>query len=350
MDFRLTEAQGEISEALRSFLAGECTPARRRALLQSGATSDPDRWAGLGGLGFLACLVPEALGGLGLAEIDLVGLAQACGAACLPEPLVAQAGVVAPLLADLGAEALLARLLAGEVVALAHPDQARVPDADMAAEILLMRDGSLYSVPAGSLRVRHFVTVDPFHPLHEVAWEAGQGTELARGSQVSRALDRAFERGALFAAAEMLGIAEQCLALAGAYALERRQFGKLIGTNQAIKHMLANVAVQIEFARPVLWAAAAGLDGGAARISHAKLAAGTAAEAAARAALQVHGAMGYSWEVDVHFYLKRALFLNNLWGTAAFHRARLLRHVRGTNPGPGEVFARDPVTSEVSHG
>ena len=183
-----------------------------------------------------------------------------------------------------------------------------------------------------------------------MAGEAAQGTELARGNPVTIALARAFERGALFAAAEMLGIAEHCLALAGAYAIERRQFGKPIGSNQAIKHLLADVAVKIEFARPVLWAAAAGLEGNKTRVSHAKLAVSAAAEASARTALQVHGAMGYSWEVDVHFYLKRALLLHNLWGTAEFHRTRVLRHVRDTNPGPAAVFARDPVTSEVSHG
>jgi alkylation response protein AidB-like acyl-CoA dehydrogenase len=115
--------------------------------------------------------------------------------------------------------------------------------------------------------------------------------------------------------------------LAVAYARERRQFGKPIGSYQAIQHALASVQVKLEFARPVLYYAATrvcdpGLRAQAA-VSHAKVAATDAADLAARTAMQVHGAMGYSWEVDLHIYMKRAWALAGAWGDRSFHARRV---------------------------
>jgi alkylation response protein AidB-like acyl-CoA dehydrogenase len=129
-----------------------------------------------------------------------------------------------------------------------------------------------------------------------------------------------------------------------AYAKERQQFGKPIGANQAIKHLLANVQVRIEFARPVLQAAAAQAGRGdlhaRARISHAKLAAAAACDLAARTAVQVHGAMGFSWEVDIHFFLKRGLALTHAWGGPDLHRARVEHRLTAAPLGPDLTFAQ----------
>ena len=127
-----------------------------------------------------------------------------------------------------------------------------------------------------------------------------------------------------------------------AYAAERKQFGKPIGSYQAIKHHLASAQVRVEFARPVVHAAA-GLPPGTgtfarARVSHALLAAGEAADFAVRQSLQVHGAMGYSWEVDVQFCLKRALWLTHAWGSPAHHRDRVATRAFGLPLGPDRLF------------
>jgi alkylation response protein AidB-like acyl-CoA dehydrogenase len=141
------------------------------------------------------------------------------------------------------------------------------------------------------------------------------------------AAGRALERGAVYAAAQCLGLTERMVAIAVEYAKTRSQFGHPIGSYQAIKHHLATVQVKLEFARPVVYAAVArvrDLDARAlAAVSHAKLAAADAAELAARTAMQVHGAMGYSWEVDLHFYMKRAWALAGAWGDRNFHARRL---------------------------
>jgi alkylation response protein AidB-like acyl-CoA dehydrogenase len=154
----------------------------------------------------------------------------------------------------------------------------------------------------------------------------------------------ALDRGALFAAAQGLGLAQRCVDMAAAYAKERVQFGKPIGANQAVKHHLATCQTKIEFARPVVYAAAAQIERqdmhSRARVSHAKLAALAAADLAARTAIQIHGAMGYSWEVDAHFYLKRTLALTGAWGDEAFHRARVAQRVFGAPLDPDQTFAR----------
>ena len=119
------------------------------------------------------------------------------------------------------------------------------------------------------------------------------------------------------------------IALAAEYAKERHQFGKPIGSFQAVKHLLAGAQVKLEFARPVVYAAAWALDAGEHRsasrsASAAKAYASEAATEAARVSLQVHGAIGYTWECDLHLFLKRAWALAEAWGSAADHRRRLL--------------------------
>jgi hypothetical protein len=129
-------------------------------------------------------------------------------------------------------------------------------------------------------------------------------------------------------AAELLGLADRMIVLAADYARERHQFGKPIGSFQAVKHLLAGAQVKLEFARPVVYAAAWSLDEGEPDASRAasvaKACASDAASEAARVSLQVHGALGYTWECDLHLFLKRAWALAAAWGSAADHRAQVL--------------------------
>ncbi len=129
--------------------------------------------------------------------------------------------------------------------------------------------------------------------------------------------------------------------LAVAYAIERHQFGAPIGSFQAVKHMLADVQVAIEYARPTVYRAAHSIATGApARsvdVSMAKVAACEAAEKAARVALQVHGAIGYTWEQDVHVWMRRAGSLALAWGSSAWHAERVAAAVLD-RAAPAETF------------
>jgi len=350
MDFRFTDEQTMMAETVSGLLADLCQPADLRRLMQSGEARDGRRWAALVEMGLAGALVAEDKGGLGLGAADFVLVAEACGYACLPEPLVENAGVALPLLAaaaaDPRADAMLERALAGEItVALKHPANPFVADADTAGAVLAVRGEELYLCDAADVTVERQESSDPFRRLFSIADRPCVTAAIADVSRIRFHLDAALDRGALFAAAQLVGIAQRAVDLAVAYARERTQFGKPIGSYQAVKHLLSTVQVKIEFARPVVYAAAAQLEQAdafsRARVSHAKLAAAEAADLACRTAVQVHGAMGYSWEVDVHFFLKRALALSSWWGGARFHRERVAERAFGLPLGADRTFARE---------
>lgn len=350
MDFRFTDEQRMMAETVRGLLADLCRPADLRRLMQAGAARDEKRWVALVELGLAGVLVAEDKGGLGLGAGDFVLVAEACGYACLPEPLVENAGVALPLLAavaaDPRADAMLERALAGEItIALKHPVNPFIADADTAGAVLAARGEELYLCDAGDVALERQESTDPFRRLFSIADRPCLTAAVADANRIRFHLDAALDSGALFAAAQLLGIAQRVVDLAVAYARERTQFGKPIGSYQAVKHLLSTAQVKIEFARPVVYAAAAQLAQAdafsRARISHAKLAAAEAADLACRTAIQVHGAMGYSWEVDVHFFLKRALALSSWWGDARFHRERVAARVFDQPLGADRTFARE---------
>ncbi|WP_342363235.1 acyl-CoA dehydrogenase family protein [Terrarubrum flagellatum] len=350
MDFTFSDEQKMAADTLRDLLRETCEPSALRKLMQSGAARDEARWRRIAELGFQGLLVPENAGGLGLEAQDFVLAAEACGYFALPEPFVENTGVALPLLAEFASDAKavagLKKALAGDItVAVGHPVNPFVADAGTAGALLMARDGALFLIDAKTAKLTVQPSIDPFRRLFTVDFSAADATRLAGSAEATLALARAFDRGALFTAAQLLGIAQRCVDLAVAYARERQQFGKPIGSYQAIKHHLATAQVKIEFARPVLYAAAAEMHlesvASRARVSHAKLAASDAADVAARTAVQVHGAMGYSWEVDVHIFLKRALALDFAWGEPKLHRARVAERVFAHPLGPDLTFCKD---------
>lgn len=341
MDFTLNDEQRMFSETARQLFADTCTPDDWRRQMVSGSLIERDRWAAIAETGLTGVLLPEDAGGLGLGELDFAMVAEAAGYYALPDPLVESAGIAAPMLAKAlpGAEVLADP---ATIVAIAHPVNPLVADAEAAQAILAMKDGESLLVERANARLTRRNSIDPFRRLYQVDFDTAKAVKL-----VVADWDLALDRGALFAAAQGLGLAQRAVDLAVDYAKQRQQFGKPIGSYQAVKHHLASAQVAIEFARPVVLAAAADIAAGdrhsRARISHAKIVALEAAETAARASIQVHGAMGYSWEVDVHLFLKRALALTNSWGTPHFHRMRIVQRMANEPLGPDRTFARDGV-------
>ena len=190
----------------------------------------------------------------------------------------------------------------------------------------------LHAVAAADVTVTPVASLDPTRRLGTVGWEPSPATLIASGDEAQSALGDLANRAAVATAAELLGLADRMIAMAATYAKDRNQFGKPIGSFQAVKHLLAGAQVKLEFARPAVYAAAwslgdpelAGSPRGARSASLAKAYASDAATEAARVSLQVHGAIGYTWECDLHLYLKRAWALAESWGSAADHRRRIL--------------------------
>lgn len=310
MRFGLDEDREALRSTARDLLAELCPP----AVVRAAWTQQPDvgAWNALADAGALSVLVPQSEGGLGLDETYLVPVVEEAGRAGLPHPLTATALVAAPLgvvgttvTTDLGA-----------------PD-AVVPAATYAEAFLLRSDDGLRLHEVSEIEIAPVETVD-------AARHCARVNPLTPGELVTddeAAVEAAFERGVLGTAAELLGLSHRMLEITVGYAAQRHQFGKPIGSFQAVKHHLANARIQIEFAGPAVLYAAYGLAHGhpdAGRsVSQAKWLATKAATVTGRAALQCHGAIGYTTEYDLHLYLKRSWALARSWGGADFHADRV---------------------------
>ena len=339
MDFTLSDEQLMFADTARTLFGDTCTPEHWRKMMEQDVAFDAARWAALAENGFTLLMLPESVCGLGLAELDMALIAQEAGYVALPEPLAESAGVAMPMLAALAPDhPLLAD--PATILAIAPAANPIVVAADRAAAILVEQGGHAFLAVPDAVTLVPAPTVDPLRRVFRLEMDASRAEDLGPADW-----GLAYDRAALFAAAQGLGLAQRSVDLAVAYAKERTQFGKPIGSYQAVKHHLSSAQVAIEFARPVLLAAAAGIGAqdvySRARISHAKIVALEAADQAARAAIQVHGGMGYSWEVDVHLFLKRALALTNAWGTPAHHRARIAERLFNRPAGPDQTFARE---------
>src|SRR6201990_888565 len=260
-------------------------------------------------LGVTALAVPERFDGLDAHPVDLVVAFERLGRWCVPGP-VTESIAVAPLL--LAEDERCAALATGELIATValRPHVPRAVDADAAGLVLAAEaEGWVSEAHVGERRE----SVDPSRHLFDAdavceAWQAD--------------VARAYEFGALATAAQLVGAGQALLDAAVDYAKQRPQFGRVIGSYQAIKHKLADVHIALELARPLVYGAALSL---APRdVSAAKAAASEAALLAARSALQTHGAIGFTQEHDLSLWLLRVQALRSAWGTPEAHRRRVL--------------------------
>jgi alkylation response protein AidB-like acyl-CoA dehydrogenase len=238
------------------------------------------------------------------------------------------------MLVDLGGELAtewLGKIATGEAKVIVGLEQnLLVEDAHVADLLLLQQGSSIVAARPDQVTLRHNESVDPSRKLFAV--EVGDGaTVIATGEQAVELIARALDRGALACAAQALGLTQRMIDISVQYTSERQQFGQPIGSFQAVKHHMANVAVRLEYAKaPVHRAAYEVARGGelASRaVSHAKLVACEAANLGAKNGHQVHGAMGYTWEVDLHIFMKKAWALANTWGDAGFHKTRVAQYI-----------------------
>lgn len=295
MRFAFTPDQIAYRDAVRDLLERECTPAHVRAAWTNATGRIAGLWEKLAEMGVVGMLAPEARGGLGLALVDLVLILEETGRHALPEPIVETAAFGVPLLdrADL-------TFATGPTL---------VPWAD-SADVIITAAGRF---ERDSVDLLPRPSVDGARRLFEVRGPSSPVDDDAVGA--------AFDRAVVGTAAQQCGLAQRMLDMTAEYAGERRQFGVPIGSFQAVKHHLANARIALEFARPLVYRAAATVD--SVHASMAKCKADEAALVTARAALQCHGAIGYTTEYDLHLYMKRAWALARSMGDGRLHRSRV---------------------------
>lgn len=352
MNFIFTEDQLALHDSVQRFLQAQVTPQWIRQRWENGPLQDDVLWQKIVDLGLTVLLVPEEREGLGLSEMDAVLLAEACGRVALPGTLIENALVAVPLLAALANEnaqcaQLLSAVASGEQrLVIQHSLNPFVEDADLADWLMVQREDKAYLLNRTELAITPCKSLDPSRRLFQIDTQGNNGLLIAEGEKGASLWRAVVNRAALSTAAQLLGLSQTLIEQAVSYSRDREQFGKPIGSFQAIKHHLADCAVKTEFVRAPLYRAAYTVSklpvGADIAVSHAKIAAGEAALLAAKNAIQVHGAMGYTWECDLHIYMKRAWVLDKLWGDAGFHKCRvnqwLLNH--RSLLGAGNTFGR----------
>lgn len=335
MNLSRSGEQEQFAASLREMLAAADGPAAARSWAGGDRKPGLEIWRSLAEAGVTALMVPADHGGLGADPVDLVIACEEIGQHAVPGPVAESLAAVPVLFAGLSgaviaeATGVLERLASGELIATlaAPPTLPYAADADVAGPVLLAeleRGRVSLAVPARSLR-----SVDAARTLCAVT----PAELVAEGPAAIAAIERAVEFGTLACAAQLLGLGHALLEMTAAHARQRVQFGQPVGSFQAVKHHLADVAVGLEFARPLLSGAAVSLGAGAADaprdVSAAKVACTAAATRAARTALQIHGAIGYTAEHDCGIYLTKVQALGAAWGSQARHRSRVLAAVTG---------------------
>ncbi len=355
MEFALTEEQELLQETVRGFAAKECPPSRLRELFDAGEGHDAALWKGLGEMGITGLAVPEAFGGAGLEVLDLALVAEALGAGALPVPFLGHSLATLAITcggSDAQRARWLPRLAVGEriaSVALAEPGEAWDPDAwrlplsagrltgtkrfvshAHLADLLVVGTAggglALVEPATGGVSIERLDGLDRTRPLSHVSFQGAAAEPLPEGAAAAR---RVRDAGLVLLAADAFGGAWTLLEMTRSHVLVREQFGFPLAQFQAVKHQLASLATDLEPSRGLWWFAAHAQDRDrdhAERVSAiAKAHVTERAVDVGRGAVELHGGIGFTWECDVQFWFKRALFDRALLGSPIHHRERSAR-------------------------
>lgn len=338
MDFGLSEEQRILEQTLRRFVDDSVPTSRVRQIMKTGSAHDPSVWSELADLGVAGILVPEQYGGAGLALLDAAVAAQTLGWGACPVPFLGTAVMAPVALRAAGSPAQqrewLSRIAAGktcvgvavtEVFARREGADVRLDGSALhgktlfvidsgAADVFLVAVGAdtLALLPRASegLTIETLFTIDETRRVGELRFDRARPAEWIGGiGGAAHAIERMLDAGRVALAADILGACDRALSMSVVYAKERRQFGRVIGSFQAVKHMCAEMAAELEPARSLLWYAAHAFDALPAEASlmaaHAKAHLSEVGKELLKTAIEVHGGIGFTYEFDLHLWFKR---------------------------------------------
>ena len=323
MDFAIDPDITDFAASIDSLLAKSDMPTVIRSWAAGDTAPGTAVWGRVAETGAAALLVPEEAGGAGATAVEAVTALEVLGRHAVPGPVVESVMVAPRIAAALGGDTE-AGDVAGELAGGALASVAALgispfaPDAGVAQYLWVVGDDEVFSGTAGETRR----SVD----------RARTVTTPTRGGRVAaHSTADLINHGAIGTAAQLMGLGTAMLEMSVDYAKQRKQYGKLIGEYQGLKHQLADVAIALEMARPLLWAGALAIaenpgepEAAVRDVSAARVAVADAAYLSARTALQVHGAIGYTLEHDLGLWLTKTRALQTAWGTQSFHRGRVL--------------------------
>jgi alkylation response protein AidB-like acyl-CoA dehydrogenase len=337
MDFDVTDDQQALAEGIRSLLKGRFDLESVRGAERAARTFDAGRWRELGDAGVFGLTLPESEGGVGLGLADATIVFEELGRALVPGPLVGTS--LAAGLVDGAADGTAA---VGVVVPSGPAFPVLVEHLGALDALLVLDDAGVRVLDPSTLTAEALAEpLDPLTPMWRLAGPLPAGETIGDGAAAARLGALA----AILTAALQVGHGAEVLDLAVSYAKERLQFGRPIGSFQAIKHMCADMLTRNEVARCAVHAAACLADQPEALAAEsqatgrppeevlrravigAKVLADESAIANARAAIQVHGGMGFTWEVPLHLHLKRSMVLATAFGTATALSEELAEHL-----------------------
>ena len=333
MDFELSDDQVALRDGARSLLDGRSAPTQVREVVDAGGGIDDGLWSAMVEQGWTALAVPEDKGGLGLGIVELALLLEEVGGHVAPAPVLQQALALDALVTGDGPIELIDALTSGEAIGTVAfkpvtSDGATVtgrPEpvihAPLARVLIVRTEDELFAVDGLTS------TAEPaMDRTRSLGWVSLDGAPAVRIGGAD-AVERFIDLGALGHSAELLGASARVLDLSVEYAKERVQFGRPIGSFQAIKHRCADMLVDVEGMRSAVyhavWALGAGDPDRSVAASTAKTWCSDASRRVMASGLQVHGGIGFTWEHDLHLFVKRAQLDGISFGDATWHRDRL---------------------------
>jgi alkylation response protein AidB-like acyl-CoA dehydrogenase len=327
MDFDFAPEQYALRDASRELFEKVASASRLREIWSANGERDDRAWSAMAEMGLLGLLVPETHGGAGGEQTDVALVLEEAGRAALPDPFV-EALVASSLLANAGTEAQqerwLPKIASGEAFVTTSIGSPYVLDADRADLILADIRGVPHALPKTSFRFKRVASADQARRLFEIEADGSKQTRMAGDGE---AIVDALDLGAFATASVLNGVSMRLLEMTVEYVSTREQFGKPVGSFQAVKHKLASAHVELTAARAAAWYASYAL---AQSFDDATVAAGIAKISSVRAgslanteALQCHAGIGFTWEHDLHLWLKRGNALEASFGPAGLHRSNV---------------------------
>jgi alkylation response protein AidB-like acyl-CoA dehydrogenase len=352
MQFGLSESQESLKNSAREFFTGECPSPEMRRLMETDTAYDAALWSKLTEQGYTGIIFPEEYGGIALGKVELMLLMEEAGRALLPGPFFSTVVLAGSVLEAVGTPAhkknFLAPICRGEVrstVAIVEAnatwnshgiqltanngklsgEKIFVSDAAVADFILVVARNGVFVVDskARGLRISAMSAMDLTRKLYVLEFSNTPAEEIGGITN----LPRAFDIATAALAAELVGGMQRTLDITVEYAKTRKQFGKPIGTFQAVQHQCADMYLETESSRSAVyyaaWALGENSPDAAAAVSIAKMYASDAARTVGNRGIQIHGGMGFTWENDLHLYYRRAKASETAFGDATFHRERI---------------------------